>query len=243
MPKQFFDEYPGIFVEYDADDQRTFLDFVKSVLSDMSKLPIGLQLLREFAPGDGKPTWGPDNNNCTLLIRPPTNVSAKTTDTMQTLKAHGRGVAAVGQKHAQKIIAWWPGSENTSLRKGMKELPKSWTNHTINLEAVSKSGERKPLKFLYHGHNETFAIALIHEMIHAYNGIKGEELEDQAQEEAQTVGLFHYFDRPYTENKFRASLGMKPRDDYKSFPHLGQDVNVVDHLQPFCARNSVRFKA
>lgn len=242
MPKIFFDDYNGIFVEYDSPDQESFVTFVKSVLSDMKRYSLGADLIAEFSPGGGKPSWGPDNKNCTLLIRPPTKVSAQTTDVMQTIKAFGKGVSAVESKHAQKIIAWWPGSENTGLRRGMKELPSGWTKGIVNLAAVSKTNEPRPDKFLYHGKNETFAIALIHEMIHAYNGMVGEEHEDKAQEEAQTVGMFQYFSRKYTENKFRAFLGMKPREDYKSFAHLGKDVNIVEKLQPFCELNQIGFK-
>lgn len=232
-------EAPGICVEYGAEDQASLLLFVRNVVDELSKLPLGRELLAEFAPGGGKPHLGLSHFNCTVVIAAPTAVSASTTAVMQTLSAptHKFGAQAVEAKRkAQRILAWWPGSENTSLRKGMKVLPPEWTKKSIDMTTVIGAKKRKEPKFYYHGRKETFSIALIHELIHAYHGLTGQEHDDGGQEESQTVGLFANFNRKYTENKFRAAMDMPMRSDYKGLPGLGVDVNVVKNLQPLCER-------
>ncbi|QOJ15522.1 MAG: hypothetical protein HRU75_13110 [Planctomycetia bacterium] len=66
-------------------------------------------------------------------------------------------------------------------------------------------------------------VALFHELVHAYYNANGTQLgrEDSVQEEnggrlfeLMSVGLPPFDQRPYSENKFRAALGVGPRSKY-----------------------------
>lgn len=163
---------------------------------------------------------------------------------------------------AQEIHIWWPKSENTSLYRGIQVMPevgqegapnqidttkiqpaKEWVENTIKLQAFNKHGELLPHKFQYHGHNQTFFIAFVHEMIHAYRGLTGQAANTVEEEETATVGLHGAVNNTYTENKFRALFNVKLRPDYKSCSAIKQDLNIVESMTPFCAENHVKAKA
>ena len=167
----------------------------------------------------------------------------------ETRDAFGGGVVSLGAKKPQKIITWWPESENTQLRQGIKvmshEPPAEWIKGTVNLETTKKNDPNtpQPEKFSYHGGNETFFIAFVHEMVHAYNGLIGAAKDETTDEEQQTVGINAFVNNKYTENKFRALFSMKLRADYKSMPSIPRDVTIVQSMTPFCQLHDVQPRA
>lgn len=231
------DNAKGLCVEYEQADQDGLVIFVKEVVEQLRSVSLGKEFLAEFVPGSGKPSLGEAYGHCTAVVVAPTAVSAKTTAAMQTLAApvfKFGAQAALEKCKAQRVIAWWPGSENTSVRKGMKVMPAEWTSGTVKMETSVSKRTGAP-KFYYHGHRETYAIALIHELIHAYHGITGLEADDKADEESQTVGLKQHFSRKYTENKFRVLFNLPLRLDYKSISILQKkDIEMVKNLESFC---------
>lgn len=113
--------------------------------------------------------------------------------------------------------------------------PSEWSAGKIQLDGTIKKKDLKidfrsgikaseyelsEREFFYQGQLHTFEIALIHEMIHAYCGLKGKSRAfsdvGKIAEEKMVVGLGDNVNNAYTENKFRALLGMGPRTDYIS---------------------------
>lgn len=92
----------------------------------------------------------------------------------------------------------------------------------------SESGE-----FQYYGETQTFRIALIHEMIHAYYGLIGEGTASDSAEEKKVVGIYEFRDRKYTENKFRFLLDLPLRDDYKRLG-IESDIELWPECETWC---------
>jgi hypothetical protein len=248
-------EYPGIFVEYPNDDQASIATFAKESLDRLSTVTLGKKLIGEFAPADSKPNWGQTYKMCTLGISPPSiqnlGFPAKPkvrTGLAETKDAPGDFNNVQGRK-PQKIVTWWPKSENTSLRQGIQVMPAmapaEWQQGNISLEANpnKKTGKPNPEKFKYYGENQTFFIAFVHELIHAYNALNGTSRQDSGEEEQLTVGIHGFINATYTENKFRALFNMRLRADYKSISGIKADVNIVQNMTPFCRESGVEARA
>src|SRR5262245_56377447 len=263
----FLENAPGIAIQYDASDpgQEGFVLFVKGVIAKLASLQsnelgaLGAMFLKEFDPdrAENKGLCLPDlQSRATLLIRPPLVVSP---NAVKIAVAETKGIVKHLEKKQfvpcpQAIETWWPGSENSNLRKGIKFLidvpsgepeplpasatimpPAAWKEEKIKLtgkveklkldpqyrpKTSDKSVAIKAGEFFYYGQMHTFEIALIHEMIHAFLGLRGKSRSgtggSDSAEEKMVVGICEHVALTYTENKFRALLGMPPRTDYKS---------------------------
>lgn len=100
----------------------------------------------------------------------------------------------------QKIMTWWPGSQNGD----------------------GKTFDRNGI-VCYYNQLATWDIILVHELIHAWRGVRGISSQKTVQgneaakeEEQMVVGLGPFKSEKYTENKFRALFKMAQRLDYPS---------------------------
>lgn len=235
----------------------TFVEEVLTTIDGLSNSSspavssLGKNFLAEFGGADLKldSYHTHDGKSYSLLIRPPMVLDdgAKKRITIAVMET--KSFNPSGEKHlkprAQIIECWWPDSVNsTNIKAGVGVLPDAWSKENIKLSGAVSGGKIESAfrpkgvkpddkhelgkgEFFYYGQIHTYQIALIHEMIHAYHGIKGTSRSgtggDVAAEEKMVVGLFGHQDQKYTENKFRALLGMQPRKDYKS-------LNVTDGM-------------
>jgi len=254
--------FKGIAISWDSEDNEqanSFVKFVNETLDRLFNLPLGKDLLAEFTNPDG--LLSRHEKGHTLIIRPPMlvkfNKSVKI-DVAET-KSFDPNKEKAG-KLAQIIETWWPGSEKSSLKAGIKIPPSKWKNEFgqkrvvlsgsvpmkhIKFPKVEGDGDEfalPPEKFYYAGQIHTFQIALIHEMIHAWHGICGTSLvspgsKDATSEEKQVVGLPPYHEKKYTENKFRFLLDMPLRENYVSLNITlsGQErIQFTDFYNSWC---------
>jgi hypothetical protein len=243
MTVHFNDLAPGIAIECD-DENFTLAAYAQRAIFRLAGTPLGRRFLAEFAPDrwpdDRK--WPADPyRHATVLITQPSGEKPKfgSSEAAKLAVAETKIAGRKEGKTLQRIVSWWPGSENSRLGQGIKFLHDTFPAPDPDRSATDKRYV-EPGEFIYHDSREKFEIVLIHELIHAYHGLKGtfaNETGDtptvQAKEERCVVGIYEFKEETYTENKFRFLFGWPPRDDYKSLK-IKPDVTLAKAWEVWC---------
>jgi hypothetical protein len=249
---------PGIAVEC-ADENFALASYAMRAIMRLASKPLGQQFLAEFNP-DRWPAecqWpAVPYKSATVLITQPDTTKPRfgSAETMKIAAAETKVMGAKEGNRRQRIVSWWPGSENSAVGQGIKIATKGAfpAPDPISGKQVARfpaaDPERPatdpdyvvPGEFIYHGARENFEIVLIHELIHAYHGLHqtlagfaGDVDAQREAEEKMVVGIYEYKGERYTENKFRFLFNFPPRDDYKSLK-IKPDVTMAQQWAVWC---------
>lgn len=249
---------PGIAIEC-ADENFTLASYAMRAIMRLASKPLGQQFLAEFNPDRWPPAckWpAVPYNSATVLITEPDGKGSKfaAPETMKIAAAETKVVGAKEGARRQRIVSWWPGSENSTLAQGVKFMTKGKFPAPDPIKGtqaakfpVADSARPstdpdyvEPGEILYYGARENFEIVLIHEMIHAYHGLHqtlagfvGGVDAQREEEEKMVVGIYDHQNQRYTENKFRFLFGFPMRDDYKSLK-IKPDVTMANQWDVWC---------